>query len=98
MQMHHTVRKFLGRKQFERNGSLLRFNQRYAFADEDRNDVDAEFIDLSFVQKRSDDLATPIIQMFLPGCARKRCANGLIGSFTSSNPGNSDRCGWRVNR
>src|SRR5260370_17692967 len=56
--MHHTVRKLLGRKQFERNGSLLRFNQRYAFADEDRNDMDAEFVDLSFVQKRSDDLAT----------------------------------------
>src|SRR5260370_30138426 len=57
VQMHHTVRKLLGRKQFERNGSLLRFNQRYAFADEDRNDMDAEFVDLSFVQKRSDDLA-----------------------------------------
>src|SRR5260370_39577578 len=57
VQMPHTVRKVLGRKQFERNGSLLRFNQRYAFADEDRNDMEAEFVDLSFVQKRSDDLA-----------------------------------------
>src|SRR2546421_10136306 len=91
--MHHAVRKFLGRKQFERNGSLLRFNQRYAFADEDRNDMDAEFVGLSFVQKRSDDLATSHDPNVLTGLRRKRCANGLIGSFTSSNPGNSDRCG-----
>ena len=50
--------KFLRRKQLERSGPALRFYQWYAVADENRNDMDAELVDLSFVQKRSDDLAT----------------------------------------
>src|SRR5438046_7000571 len=57
VQMDYAVRKFLGRKQFERNGSVLGLNQWYAVADEDRNHMDAELVDLSFVQKRSNDLA-----------------------------------------
>src|SRR5439155_17556147 len=58
VQMDYAVRKFLGRKQFERNGPVLGLNQWYAGADEDRNHMDAELVDLSFVQKRSNDLAT----------------------------------------
>src|SRR5690242_19151261 len=32
-------------------------DERDAFADEDRNDVDAEFVDLALVEKRADQLA-----------------------------------------
>src|ERR1044071_6349909 len=58
VQMDYAVRKFLGRKQFEWNGPVLGLNQWYAGTDEDRNHMDAELVDLSFVQKRSNDLAT----------------------------------------
>lgn len=37
---------------------MLRFNQWYVVADGNRDDIDAELVDLYFVQKRSDDLAT----------------------------------------
>src|SRR5436309_15051983 len=57
VQMDYAVRKFLGPQQFERNGPVLGLNQWYAGADEDRNHLDAELVDLSFVQKRSNDLA-----------------------------------------
>ena len=54
VQMDYAVRKFLGRKQFERNGPVLDLNQWYAGADEDRDHMDAELVDLSFVQKQSE--------------------------------------------
>ena len=65
---------------------MLWLDQWYAFADEYVNHVDAKLVDLLFVQKRSDNLATTHHPNILPGRARKLCANGLIGSLTSSNP------------
>src|SRR6185437_3885461 len=56
-QMHYAVGKFPGRKQFERDGPALRHDERYAFANQDRDHVKTELIDLSFVEKSGDDLA-----------------------------------------
>ena len=51
IQMHHAVRKPPRREQFQRDRPAPWRNQRNAFADQYRNHMDAEFINLPGIQK-----------------------------------------------
>jgi hypothetical protein len=46
-----------GREEFEVDGAMARLNEGDAFADEDGNDVDAEFVDFALIQEGGDDFA-----------------------------------------
>src|SRR3989442_3718351 len=83
-----------GGEQLEADGAVARLNEGDAFADEDGDEVDAELVDFALVQKGGDDFAAAIIQMFLPGWARRRWANALTGSLTNSKVGSGVSRGW----
>jgi hypothetical protein len=66
-------------------------------ADEDRNDVDVELIDLAGIEEGRDQFSPTIIQICLPGIARRRRANAFTGSDTNATPRTARFSGFREN-
>src|SRR5437764_5883742 len=59
MEPHHTVCEPSARTEAQPNFTMPRGDERNALADEDRNDVEDEFVDLAAVEKRPDQPRTP---------------------------------------
>jgi hypothetical protein len=66
VKLDDTVGKALNRTQAKRNVAMATGYQRYAFANQHRDNADDEFVDCAFVQEGSNDPPPTIIQMFLP--------------------------------
>src|SRR5207249_9331957 len=95
MQLNHTILEALDGVQLQGHVTITPRYQWDAVPDENRDHTDDELVDRLRVKKRGDDLATPINQISLPGCARRRLTNGPMASFTNSTPGGASGGGWR---
>src|SRR4029453_8595012 len=78
--LHHTIFEAIRRQQLQRRMAVPPRDERYALADEDRNDTDDKFIDRLIVEKRRDDIAAAHQPDVLAGL-RPKTADECCGSF-----------------
>src|SRR5579863_4811171 len=78
-QVDDAVGKRFGREQRELDVAMARGDERDAFADENRDHVDAELVDLAFVEERGDELAAAHHHDFLVRLRAQALCEGLDG-------------------
>jgi hypothetical protein len=90
VEMDDAVGEGFGGEQFEADGAMARLDEGDAFADEDGDDVDTEFVDFALVQKRGDDFAAahhPDIFGGLGAQALGECFDRLVDEFEGGQRG-----------
>ena len=97
VRLDNAVRESLHRQQAERHLPMSRSYQRYAFADERRDEADDELIDRTFIEEGSDELAAAHHPQILSGLSAQPFREPTY-RLRYETDADRDRWRWRLTR